>query len=168
MKMSNLKVSSGLEEKLNSLGSNKPDLSEAPPIHQKRLVTFFNHYILSTVEFINAFSESCANKLFLFDQKICKIEAELRLLETKINSIPELEDKKDVNVTLPSPQKLNTDIPEDKKSENEENKESSQSETKSELDPAIAKYIKMVRVGVPLEHVKQKMRQENIDPDLYL
>ena len=35
-----------------------------------------------------------------------------------------------------------------------------------EVDPVLAKYIKMTQVGVPVAAVKMKMKSEGVDPEL--
>lgn len=39
-------------------------------------------------------------------------------------------------------------------------------ESKCNIPPEIQKYVKMVKVGVPIAAVKLKMQNENLDPNL--
>ncbi|XP_073989839.1 coiled-coil domain containing 53 [Rhodnius prolixus] len=160
-----VKVDSQIDDMLKAISDNL-DLTEAPPINQKRLVTFFNHFVITMVDFLNSFSQSCSYRLFKFEQKINKIEAELCLLESKLNSIPELADMKSeaaVSTNKESDVISASSVPsQDSPNESEETKVREE----TVLDPRIAKYQKMVQVGVPLEAVKAKMRLEGIDTDL--
>lgn len=170
-------IKTGINERLKEVSPNL-DLSEAPPINQKRLVTFVNHFLINIVDFLNKFSKHCTYKLLTFDQKINKIEAELCLLESKLNSIPEVADKKDVNVDLPKPeefdsppQNIEEKVPEainEMPSESSENK-TIEPDTEKKQDPEnpeLIKYRKMVQVGVPVDAVKIKMQIEGLDPTL--
>uniref|UniRef100_A0A0A9ZG80 WASH complex subunit CCDC53 n=1 Tax=Lygus hesperus TaxID=30085 RepID=A0A0A9ZG80_LYGHE len=147
--------------------SNDLDLSEAPPIHQKRLVTFFNHFIVTMVDFLNNFSNSCSHRLFMFDRKIGKIEAELRLLEIKLNSIPGFKEDvpkpvvpTDTNTSSASEELLEAnDEPATKTQEEHE-------EAPPEVDPVLARFIRMAQKGVPVPAVKLQMKVEGIDPEL--
>lgn len=169
-------LKSGINDKLKEVSPNL-DLVQAPPINQKRLVTFINHFLINTVDFLNKFSKHCTYKLFTLDQKINRIEAELCLLESKLNSIPEVADSKDVNVQLPKPEEIETPKP----TENiEENGQPSEVKEKVETpvdevdppkepepeNPELLKYRKMIQVGVPLQAVKIKMQIEGLDPSL--
>ncbi|KAF6210489.1 hypothetical protein GE061_013595 [Apolygus lucorum] len=145
--------------------SNDLDLLEAPPIHQKRLVTFFNHFIVTMVDFLNNFSNSCSHRLFMFDRKIGKIEAELRLLEIKLNSIPGFEDVPQPVVPIVptgSEELLETNEQTTETRELEEVEQPPQ----EEANPALTKFLKMVRNGVPIPAVKLQMKLEGIDPEL--
>uniref|UniRef100_A0A4P6D800 Uncharacterized protein n=1 Tax=Rhodnius prolixus TaxID=13249 RepID=A0A4P6D800_RHOPR len=117
------------------------------------------------VDFLSSFSQSCSCGLFEFE-RINKIEAELCLLESKLNSIPELADMKSeaaVSTNKESDVISASSVPsQDSPNESEETKVREE----TVLDPRIAKYQKMVQVGVPLEAVKAKMRLEGIDTDL--
>ncbi|CAH1407144.1 unnamed protein product [Nezara viridula] len=171
-------LKSGINEKLKEVSPNL-DLAQAPPINQKRLVTFINHFLINTVDFLNKFSKHCTHKLFTLDQKINRIEAELCLLESKLNSIPEVADSKDVNVELPKPEE--SEVP--KSSENNEENGQPTEEVKEKVEipvvdevdppkeaepenPELLKYRKMIQVGVPLQAVKIKMQIEGLDPNL--
>lgn len=158
-----IKINSQIDDKLKAISDNL-DLTEAPPINQKRLVTFFNHFVITMVDFLNSFSQSCSYRLFKFEQKINKIEAELCLLESKLNSIPELAD---VRNEAPVSNNKESDV-NSASSLPSQNSPSESEETKmgEENDPLVAKFRKMVHVGVPLEAVKAKMRLEGVDPAL--
>ncbi|XP_014292701.1 WASH complex subunit 3 [Halyomorpha halys] len=172
-------LKTGINDKLKEVSPNL-DLLQAPPINQKRLVTFLNHFLINTVDFLNKFSKHCTYKLFTLDQKINRIEAQLCLLESKLNSVPEVADSKDVNVELPKPEEIEIPKPSEDNKENEvstdtEVKEKVETPQADEVDPPkepepenpeLVKYRKMIQVGVPLQAVKIKMQIEGLDPNL--
>ncbi|XP_054273016.1 WASH complex subunit 3 isoform X2 [Macrosteles quadrilineatus] len=161
------------------------DLNKVPPIHQKRLLTFVNHFIITTVSFLNNFAQTCERKLLYTDRKMQKLEAELCILEAKLNSIPGLEEIKmeeKVQVEVPN---AGTDVTEkssdakippavgsgDNEPGSSQPVESQSAESESATpsaakDPALARFFKMIQVGVPLPAVKLKMQQEGLDPNL--
>ncbi|XP_044002107.1 WASH complex subunit 3 isoform X2 [Aphidius gifuensis] len=68
-------------------------LTTVPPIHQKRIVSFINHFVVNTVTFLNKFALNCEEKLYEFENKLQKIEAALVILESRLASVPGLEEK---------------------------------------------------------------------------
>lgn len=58
---------------------------QIPPIQQKRIITFVNHFVTSTVSFLNNFCNSCEDRFMQFEYKMQKIEASLLILETQVN-----------------------------------------------------------------------------------
>lgn len=59
-------------------------LFQLPPIDQKRLVAFVNHFLIDTTEFLNSFLVNCENKFITLESKLQKINAELVIIESKI------------------------------------------------------------------------------------
>ncbi|KAK9507317.1 hypothetical protein O3M35_007201 [Rhynocoris fuscipes] len=167
IKPEELKIDSQIDNKLLDISDNL-DLQQAPPIHQKRLVTFFNHFIISMVDYLNSFSQSCSYKLFKFEEKISKIEAELRLVESKLNSVPELTIEKNQSSTPINTQKTTevNSTTSQQPSPSVQPEAAEEEETKEDHDPVVIKYMKMVQFGVPVEAVKVKMRLEGVDPSL--
>ncbi|KAL4719766.1 hypothetical protein ACJJTC_011644 [Scirpophaga incertulas] len=66
------------------------DFSKIAALQQKRTLAFVNHFVTTTVKFLNNFSKQCEQKLMLFERKLEKVEAALILLETRLSSIPEV------------------------------------------------------------------------------
>lgn len=60
------------------------DKSQVPPIHQKRILAFVNHFITSTCKFLNDFILSCENKFIDIERKIQRVEASLIIIESKV------------------------------------------------------------------------------------
>ncbi|XP_018057208.1 PREDICTED: WASH complex subunit CCDC53 [Atta colombica] len=143
------------------------DYAKVPPINQKRTVSFINHFITHTVTFLNKFALSCEERLFDFENKLQKLEASLEILESRLSSIPGLEqehNKESNNVNEDNTSKLieihKVDEPDN--SEIEEPKDE-QKEIQSAKDPRYEKYFKMLHFGVPKQAVKLKMEQEGLD-----
>ncbi|CAG7733496.1 unnamed protein product [Allacma fusca] len=62
------------------------DINNVEPLDHKRLVAFMNQFLTTTVSFLNHFSAACEDRLEKIHYKICKIEAQLSILESKLNS----------------------------------------------------------------------------------
>lgn len=60
---------------------------QVPPIDQKRIVAFINHFVVNTVAFLNKFAVNCETKFIDFDSKLHKVEASLAILEAKVDEI---------------------------------------------------------------------------------
>ncbi|XP_011647344.1 WASH complex subunit 3 [Pogonomyrmex barbatus] len=146
------------------------DYTKVPPINQKRTVSFINHFITHTVTFLNKFALSCEERLFDFENKLQKLEASLEILESRLSSIPGLEQehKKINNVNENNTNKLEevevckVDEP-DNSEINPKDEEKAQSAAK---DPRYEKYFKMLHFGVPKQAVKLKMEQEGLDSSI--
>ncbi|XP_065158136.1 WASH complex subunit 3 [Atheta coriaria] len=168
------------------------DFNSIQPIHQKRTIAFVNHFLLSTVSFLNDFASSCESRLMQFEYKLQKVEASLLILESQLSSIPDLNDVSSkpaqVNVDLPEVEVTTTDAvvveTEQNQSENvnaeqgneqkdekdvntEENNNGLQSDgLKASADPRFRKVFKMLQFGVPAEAVRLKMKAEGVDPQI--
>ncbi|KAL6268387.1 hypothetical protein P5V15_001522 [Pogonomyrmex californicus] len=146
------------------------DYTKVPPINQKRTVSFINHFITHTVTFLNKFALSCEERLFDFENKLQKLEASLEILESRLSSIPGLEQEhKEINnVSENNTNKLEevevckVDEP-DNSEINLKDEEKAQSTAK---DPRYEKYFKMLHFGVPKQAVKLKMEQEGLDSSI--
>ncbi|CAH0392951.1 unnamed protein product [Bemisia tabaci] len=159
------------------------DLSKAPPICQKRTLAFVNHFIITTVSFLNKLLISCESKLQKLDERMQKLEASLCILEAKLSSIPGLEVEAstvtETQTEKPAPKEepeieetpvlsIEIETPADSKGEGTPNVPSDVPEdvAPKEENPLLAKYKKMVYFGVPVPAVKLKMQQEGVDPAL--
>jgi WASH complex subunit CCDC53 len=54
-------------------------------LQQKRTLAFVNHFVLTTVQFLNNFAKRCEQKLMLFENKLEKVEAAMVLLEARVS-----------------------------------------------------------------------------------
>lgn len=153
------------------------DYTKVPPINHKRIISFINHFIIHTVTFLNKFALSCEEKLFEFENKLQRVEASLAILESRLSSIPDLQQSTQV-------QKENSD---DNTKENNEIKSenvevskidepdnvggskpiSNEPETgQVERDPRYEKYFKLIHLGAEKEEVKLRIKQEGLDPSV--
>lgn len=57
---------------------------QLPPIDQKRLICFVNHFLIDTTKFLNQFLVNCENKFVTLESRLQKINAELTVIESKI------------------------------------------------------------------------------------
>ncbi|MCJ8736249.1 hypothetical protein PDJAM_G00256900 [Pangasius djambal] len=173
------------EDGLPIVGSGV-DLTKVPAIQQRRIVAFLNQFIVHTVRFLNRFSTVCEEKLATISLRIQQIETTLSILETKLSSIPGLEDVTVDGVdqrpsaetngpavgsstpavsTAPSP-------PSEVPGQGQEGSQGHKGEPAADnvmtvaKDPRYARYLKMVQVGVPVMAIKNKMILEGLDPSL--
>ncbi|KAK0178882.1 hypothetical protein PV327_007725 [Microctonus hyperodae] len=155
------------------------DYTKIPPIHQRRTISFINHFIVTTVAFLNKFSLKCEEKLYEFENKLQKLEAAVVILESRLASVPGLENKSTVVVDC-NAQSSNT-VEKENDSASVVNAEDvttqdfdqakSAEVTVENVEtiskhPLYEKYFKMVNFGVPKPAVKLKMVQEGLDPSL--
>ncbi|XP_065075534.1 WASH complex subunit 3 [Ochlerotatus camptorhynchus] len=141
---------------------------ELPPTNQKRMVAFINHFVLSTVNFLNKFATDCETKFVRYEHKIQSLEASLSIVEAKLASIDALRNGSDIagNQQPEVAIKPEGNSPEeDSKSEINQTVEESSKEEVIERDPQYERYFKMLQVGVPMPAVKNKIKVEGLDPD---
>nr|CAD7590671.1 unnamed protein product [Timema genevievae] len=154
------------------------DKTKIEPIHQKRLIAFINHFLTTTVSFLNTFSHSVETRLEKCEGQLQKMDAALCILEAKLNSIAGLEDvlvatpekvtENPPEVTPPPPPPAPvapvTDVPSGASEPQANN--ATPAQTKISQDPQYSRFFRMVAVGVPLQAVKQKMQVEGLDPGI--
>uniref|UniRef100_A0A8D8AD60 WASH complex subunit CCDC53 homolog n=1 Tax=Culex pipiens TaxID=7175 RepID=A0A8D8AD60_CULPI len=128
------------------------DKHELPPTNQKRMVAFINHFVLSTVHFLNRFALDCENKFIQYEHKMQSLEASLLIIEAKLASIDAL---KGSSMT---PQKVEVPATDEVVQEQEE-------AVAQERDPRYERYFKMIQVGVPVPAVRNKISSEGLDPN---
>lgn len=117
--------------------------SDVEGIQRKRILKFVNHFVTQTTNFLSNFSQSCDVKLFHLAEKLKKVEISLVLLETKLNSIPQLQQEIKEEAT--------------KVEEIQEIREE---------NPEVLIFKRMLEVGVPIQAVKLKMQNQGLDPKL--
>lgn len=71
-----------------SVAVSKIDINKVDPLENRRVVAFLNHFLCTTVTFLNQFAVKCEHKLDQIQQKLFKIESALRILESKLESLP--------------------------------------------------------------------------------
>ncbi|KAL1462989.1 hypothetical protein WDU94_014782 [Cyamophila willieti] len=165
------------------------DLSKVPPIQQKRIVEFVNNFVISTVQFLDKFSNNCDISLQRLDVKLRKVEAELCILEYKLNSVPALKITSVSNVTpslpqsseppnpdphpnvIPSPtppipEVVQTNDSKESSADNDNPPDETDVKPKEEIPEELKRFYKMIQFGVPVQAVKLKMKAEGFDPEL--
>ncbi|TNM91649.1 WASH complex subunit 3-like [Takifugu rubripes] len=165
------------EDGLPLMGSGV-DLHMVPAIQQRRIVAFFNQFVVHTVRFVNRFAIVCEEKLANISLRIQQIETTLSILEAKLSSIPGLEDVTvdglDHVAQSNGPTTENQIQTADRASEAPPMTapEPQQAEAPAEnvmtvaRDSRYARYLKMVQVGVPVMAIRNKMVAEGLDPNL--
>ncbi|KAM0732265.1 WASH complex subunit 3 [Formica fusca] len=148
------------------------DYTKVPPINQKRTVSFINHFITHTVTFLNKFALCCEERLFEFENKLQKLEASLEILESRLSSIPGLEQEhRKESDSFNENDKNKLEEVEVRKVDEPDNSEVDPKDEETEVqsaakDPRYEKYFKMLHFGVPKEGVKLKMKQEGLDTSI--
>jgi len=152
------------------------DMTKVPSIRYKDFAAIFNPFVSHTVKFLNRFSCVCEEKLSDLSLRIQQLEITISLLETKLSSIPGLED-----VTVPS-QSTSENAQQPQSSENLPAAQMPQQETQQAEpveepeppkpqtktvaeDPRYAKFFMLVKRGVPPGALRQKMLAEGLNPD---
>ncbi|XP_013416681.1 WASH complex subunit 3 [Lingula anatina] len=166
------------------------DFTKVGAIHHKRTVAFLNHFVIHTSRFLNRFSCVCEEKLMHLSTRIQRLETTMNMLETKISSIPGLENITAPASSAPSSGTADTQAPPgtapaappapppagdsaaptaapnaEQPAQTEEPQPEKPKMTVSQ-DPRYTKYFKMVTVGVPAAAVRPKMLAEGLNPDL--
>lgn len=170
------------------------NLSKVPPLQQKRIVEFVNNFVISTVSFLDKFSNNCEISLQRLDVKLRRVEAELSILEAKLNSVNTLRATGTVSIsnapmqstTLPGPANSSdvnpasraVDAPQPVSEHPVESKsvepppaesnppDQNDEEKPKEIPEELKRFHKMVQFGVPVQAVKLKMKAEGFNPDL--
>jgi len=169
------------------------NIDKVEGIETNRLVSFVNHFLITSVNFLNDFTQKCESKLEIINCQINQIDSQLRILESKLSSLPAASGSIDsasnnssstLSVSVSEPQ--SQPVPKVPRIENPTDSSTSGNEPKSlksidshltapgteeedkvdQENPSYAKFYKMLAVGVPVLAVKQKMTQEGIDPSV--
>lgn len=151
------------------------DYSKVDPLHQKRTLTFLNHFLIRTTSFLNHFSSVCDEKLENLLIRIQRLEASMCILEAKLASIPGLDDVADAELAEIPPKQPEADVPEPSNNQSKIEETQSVPSMPSEppkpkmivsQDPRFSKYFKMINMGVPVGAVQLKMTSEGVDPEI--
>lgn len=54
-------------------------------LNSKRMLTFFNEFLITTTNFLNDFAAECDDKFFELERKMNKIESNLLIIEHKVS-----------------------------------------------------------------------------------
>jgi Ca2+-binding EF-hand superfamily protein len=142
------------------------------PIHKTLLLV--NNFVVSTSAFINEFAEACETKISGVSSKINELEILLAVLEAKLGSIPGL-DSVGAATNLPPLQKeaeVPANLPTVPNAAPEPAVAAAPAPAASaggppiKDDPEYAPFFKMLKVGVPMPVVQQKVAASGLDPSL--
>lgn len=163
--------------------SQAVDKSQMPPLHQKRVLAFINHFIINSCNFLNDFALKCESKFVDLERKMQKVEAALTIIEAKLASVPDVTD----TTTAPTASNTATEKVTNDAAEKTENKppggeittdiasdipEPTEDTTPEPTgvraceDMRFKNFFKMVQFGVPAEAVKIKMQAEGVEPSI--
>ncbi|XP_041449721.1 WASH complex subunit 3 [Drosophila obscura] len=146
------------------------DKTQIPPLNQKRILAFVNHFLISTCTFLNEFALGCETKFVEMERQLQKTEASLVILEAKLASIPTDNDTDSVTSSPANPLPATPEIDEAPTPTVEEPPETEQEPelvgVRACEDVRYMKFFKMLHVGVPAPAVKQKMNTEGLDSQL--
>ncbi|CAH4029265.1 unnamed protein product [Pieris brassicae] len=160
-----------MHDNLTSPVSGNIDYDSMAALQQKRTLAFVNHFILTTVQFLNNFAKQCEHKLMCYENKLEKINASLVLLETRLSSLPEISSPEpslikqqfETNSENTTQAEATTDA-EEKTTEEEKTTDGEEKPTQT-IKAEYMRFVKMVHVGVPIQAVKLKASLEGLDPN---
>jgi WASH complex subunit CCDC53 len=153
------------------------DFTEVDPIPYRKSLTFVNSFLIQTTQFLNRFANTCEQKLSDVSSQLQQLEITMGLLEAKLASIPESA----LAPGAPNPANNNQPVANNNVENNANNNEPQPaveaqpdengnagggSGMTNAQDPRYAKYFKMLKNGVPLAAVQQKMMFEGFSPDV--
>uniref|UniRef100_A0A0A1XAI0 WASH complex subunit CCDC53 homolog n=1 Tax=Zeugodacus cucurbitae TaxID=28588 RepID=A0A0A1XAI0_ZEUCU len=159
------------------------DKSQMPPLHQKRVLAFINHFIINSCNFLNDFALKCESKFVDLERKMQKVEAALTIIEAKLASVP---DVMDTTTTTTASNIATEEVANDtaEKTENKPTGGDTATDSSTEVaaptadatpeptgvraceDVRFKKFFKMVQFGVPAGAVKIKMQAEGVEPSV--
>lgn len=155
------------------------DMTKVPSIKYKDFAALFNPFVTHTVKFLNRFACVCEEKLADLSLRIQQLEVTITLLETKLSSIPGLEDVKvESQPTSVQPEEQQPLV----ETNSEPSPQPAASESQAEVvqeepeppkpatktvseDPRYSKFFKMMKMGVPMGALRPKVLAEGLNPD---
>ncbi|ETN66580.1 coiled-coil domain-containing protein 53 [Anopheles darlingi] len=139
---------------------------ELPPTSQKRMLAFINHFIVSTVTFLNQFASDCETRFVTFEHKLQNLEASLMIVEAKLASIDVLKQPGgNQPVETPPTSTLAAESAVSDPAETAVEVKEPEPTAKAKPDAQYDLYFKMIHLGVPLNAVKNKINSEGLDPN---
>lgn len=146
------------------------NLHKQKPLASNRLVTFVNHFLTNIVEQLNELTAMVDSKLLALNNKLNICQSNLVILEMKLNSISGLSlpstNNSPLNNLDPQVSSVNENINSDVGESSRENEDIVEEKVPPQDDSLLAKYRKMLHLGIPLGAVHQKMQTEGVDPSL--
>lgn len=168
------------------------DCSKIESINKGQLCDLINNFTITYLDKLKKLMANVDLQLYNLNSKIIACHSNLCILESRIASVPGLEDiklndDKNSNVRDERHQMEQTDQVDqadqteqtdskqiinkeesidDQQTKSNENETNKTDELNQELNQELAKYKRMLSVGVPLAAVQIKMRTEGFDPNL--
>ncbi|XP_034101116.1 WASH complex subunit 3 [Drosophila sulfurigaster albostrigata] len=140
------------------------DKTQIPPLNQKRILAFVNHFLISTCTFLNEFALNCETKFVQLERQLQRTEAALIILEAKLASIPL--DKDEGTAISATTAVVDAPLEDAVETPPEEVEEEPIKGVRACEDVRYKKFFKMLHVGVPAPAVKQKMLSEGLQPQM--
>jgi WASH complex subunit CCDC53 len=134
------------------------DFTEVEPVPYRKTLTFVNTFIIHTVHFLNRFAALCEEKLMEVSTQVEQLEITMNLLEAKLQSIPEAAFESSGPTSQQTQQQSAT------VTSGEQHTPHTGNTVKD--DPRYAKYFTMLRIGIPIDSVQQKMMMDGVDPSI--
>jgi WASH complex subunit CCDC53 len=152
------------ESKDTSLGEDGlVDYTRIKGIPPRKTMVLLNHFIASSVSFLNHFHGAADRKLCDVSRNISRLEIKLAILEAKLKSIAGIENiKAPSTTTAPLPSvgpATGTGTP--------PAASGGTGGVANKDNPKYAKYFKLLSMGMPLEHIKLKAQSDGIDPSVF-
>uniref|UniRef100_A0A7S2SFF6 WASH complex subunit 3 n=1 Tax=Rhizochromulina marina TaxID=1034831 RepID=A0A7S2SFF6_9STRA len=165
------------------------NLRAVHPVPLPKTLVLINNFITNTTKFLNRFSGECETKLYSVSQRITNTETTLAVLECKLRSIPDeglsstpapsaegaaSGPPAETQAPAPGPEaeaegETSTSIvPVDPVAPEEEEPAVPENMVPINEHPRYSRYFKMLKMGVPLPSVQQKLSFEDgeLDPEL--
>lgn len=163
------------------------DPSKIKPAQIQKTLLLVNNFVVSSISFLNSFAESCEKKISTVSSKVTELEILLAVLEAKLNSISNIDNissNNETNIPESIPNVPNNKPPPPPPQGNNINNSNSSnvevpppppSESTALVaegmviakdHPDYAPFFKMLKVGVPLPVVSNKVVAAGLDPTL--
>lgn len=160
------------------------DLSQLRAIPLRKTLLLVNNFVSNTSRYLNHFSAVCEDKLATISHKLTHLEIQLAILETKLNSIPDLDHVAGTEDILvddlpapsapeepnlpppPPPEKDTVDGPPPPPSEETDVPIVEANFIKLKDDERYKKYFAMRRMNMPEGAIMQKMQLDGVDPSI--
>lgn len=138
------------------------NFSQLRNIPLRKSLLLWNNYVANSIRFINHFSDLCESKLNSISNHLTRLEVSIQLLETKLNSIPDLSPIASTDTihsetippapAPPAPADTTTG--------------SIESKVCVKDDIRYAKYFTLLKMNVPHAAIVQKMEMDGVDPSI--
>jgi Ca2+-binding EF-hand superfamily protein len=138
-----------------------------------KTLVLINNFVVSTTTFVNDFAEACESKISAVSSKINELEILLAVLEAKLGSIPGLDSVGNATSLPPlkeelpvAPENLPDVASAPAPAPAAASAPSEPSGAVLKDDPDYGPFFKLLRVGVPMPVVKQKVQAAGLDPSV--